>query len=140
VSNSVAAWAVAPRRSSPHCARPSFSAWRTMPRTVAAPRIRCSFCNYKGKKLKAQGYCATLWLRAVHPHVDGDWVSSLNTSWCVAAASAVTGSGKSLRPIRGMTGGSPLMRVRAVEIFLQENLHSPPGPVWRGKVNGRLPN
>ena len=37
-----------------------------------------------------------------------------------------------------MTGGLPLMRVRAVETFLQEDLNLRPGPVWRGKVSSGL--
>jgi hypothetical protein len=89
-------------RASSRGARPSFSAWRTMPHTLAALGIRCSFYNYKEKNGKTQGCCVALLLRAVRQHVDGSWLNHLGTSWCAAVASAAIGSGISAHAVRGM--------------------------------------
>src|SRR5687767_10301446 len=37
-----------------------------MPHTLAVPRVRCSFYNYKGEKTIFQGYCATLYLCIIY--------------------------------------------------------------------------
>ena len=53
-----------------------------MPHTVAAPRVRRSFYNYKAKKVKLQGCYVARLLFAAYQRVDSVWLERLGTSWC----------------------------------------------------------
>jgi hypothetical protein len=97
-------------RSSLRCARPIFSAWGTMSRTVVAPHTRRSFYNYKGKKQKLQGCCVARQLYTVRQHVDSGWLCSLDTSWCTAAVTDVARPSKPARPVQTIIGGCSLIR------------------------------